>query len=258
MQPLKRIMHLPWRPLKARMRRARFDAVCKKCGLDLDYATNAAGLRILEEVFVDRIYADYFPFYQRNAVLDVGGHFGYFAIFAARNSAPGSRIVTVEPSAHNLGVLRSNIDRLQLNQIHPIHGAVSDTTGTASVHITRDYNCSLFAEHAQGFSNQGALPTETVPTFSLSDVLSQNNLESVDVLKLDCEGAEYAIIEHSPKAVLQRIRVIMMEFHDLKDPRRTGLSMIDQLGSKGFRAVHFHHLPTNMDLNYGKIIAVRA
>jgi hypothetical protein len=80
----------------------------------------------------------------------------------------------------------------------------------------------------------------------------------VDVLKLDCEGAEYSILEHTSEDVLQRVRVIMMEFHDLKDPRRTGLQLIGLLVSKGFRIAHFHHLPTNMDLNFGKIIALRA
>jgi hypothetical protein len=49
----------------------------------------------------------------------------------------------------------------------------------------------------------------------------------------------------------------MMEFHDTKDPERTGLTIKNQLESKGFHAVLFRHLPTTMNLNYGKIIAVR-
>ncbi|MEX2308348.1 MAG: FkbM family methyltransferase [Pirellulales bacterium] len=243
--------------LEARRRRARFASICQRCGLKLDYALNSPGLPILEEVFVKRNYADYFPFYQRNNVLDIGGHFGYFSIFAALNSAPGTRVVTVEPAARNLGVLRANIARMGLDQIQPLHGAVAETTGTATMHVTRAHNCSLIAEHSRGLAAGDEVTSETVPTFTLADVLAQHNLDSVDVLKLDCEGAEYGIIYESPKEVLQRSGLIMMEFHDLKDARRSGLAMVEQLKLKGFHVIQFHHLPSNMNLNYGKIVAVR-
>lgn len=256
MRLLKPIMLLPMRQLKARRRRARFDAICKHCGLKLDYALNNPGVPILEEVFVQRIYADYFPFYQRISVLDVGGHFGYFAIFAALNSAPGSRIVTVEPSAQNWQVLQANVGQMGLDQIRIVHGAVAEHTGTATVHVTQAHNCSLIADHAREFAADGALSSESVQTFSLADMLDQNGFDTVDVLKLDCEGAEYSIIFQSPESVLRRVKVIMMEFHDLKDEHHSGLTMVEQLERKGFRVVHFRHLPTTMNLNYGKIIAV--
>jgi hypothetical protein len=76
-------------------------------------------------------------------------------------------------------------------------------------------------------------------------------------MKLDCEGAEYPIIYDTPADVLARVRVIMMEFHDMKDAERSGSAMVRQLEAKGFRVVVFRHLPTTMNLNYGKIIAVQ-
>jgi FkbM family methyltransferase len=257
MQLLKRIIRLPTRQLAARRHRARFDSICRHCGLTFDYELNSPGLSILEEVFVQRMYADHFPFYQQNNVLDVGGHFGYFAIFAALNSAQGSRIVTVEPSEHNARVLRANIERMNLGHIQIVHGAVAEESGTAKIYLGPAHNCSLIAEHAQGLKTDNRETSELVSTFSLADVLSDNNFDSVDVLKMDCEGAEYAIVFASPESVLRRVRVIMMEFHDLKDAHRNGLAMINQLTEKGFQIAQFHHLPTNMNLNYGKIIAIR-
>jgi FkbM family methyltransferase len=250
-------MLLPVRQYRARRRLARFNSICRSCGLKLDYALNSPGLGILEEVFVKRNYADYFPLYQRNTILDIGGHFGYFAIFAALNSAPGSRIVTVEPSMRNLGVLRSNLARMGLDRIEPVHAAVAAATGTATMHVTQAHNCSLIAEHSRGLSTSDEITSETVPTFSLTDLLARNKLETIDVLKLDCEGAEYEIVYDSPPEVLRTARTIMMEFHDLKDPLRSGLAMADRLKSKGFHVVQFHHLPSNLNLNYGKIVAVR-
>jgi len=42
-----------------------------------------------------------------------------------------------------------------------------------------------------------------------------------DLLKLDCEGAEYAILRHTPVPVLRRFRNILVEFHE--DPPNASL-----------------------------------
>ncbi len=257
MQPLKRAFGLPMRFARARRRRARFDAICRQNGLNLDYELNKDGMDILEEVFVQRLYADYFPFYQRNTILDIGGHFGYFALFAAMNSAPGTRVVTVEPSLRNVTVLRENLRAAGMTQIEVVHGAVADKAGTLDLHVSKAHNCSLYADHAKSFAPGQATSTERVTALTLADVLTQHDFDAVDVMKLDCEGAEYPIIYNSPADVLGRVRVIMMEFHDMKDAERSGPPMVRQLEAKGFRVALFRHLPTNMNLNYGKIIAIR-
>jgi FkbM family methyltransferase len=241
----------------ARRQQSLFESICQRCGLSLDYAANRDGFPIFKEVFIERLYADYFPFYQRNTVLDVGGHFGYFAMFAALSSAAGSRIITVEPSAHNVSVLRANIARSGLRQIEIIHGAVASQTGALELHVSKAHNCSLFADHARAMSDGQSLTTERVDAFSLADMLAKTGVEKVDVLKLDCEGAEYSIIYDTPADVLRRARVIMMEFHDMKDAAKSGLAMVEALRGKGFRIGQFRHLPTTMNLNYGKIIAIR-
>jgi FkbM family methyltransferase len=257
MHPFKRAFSLPMRYARAKRRRERFEAICRQNSLKLDYELNREGMDILNEVFVQRLYSDYFPFYRCNSILDVGGHFGYFALFAANNSAPNSRIVTVEPSSRNLAVLRANITAAGLSQITPVHGAIADQSGTLDLHVSKAHNCSLYAEHTQSIAPGSATSTERVTVHTLADVMAQHGLDSVDVMKLDCEGAEYPIIANTPRDVLARIGVIMMEFHDAKDPQRTGLTIKNQLESKGFRVVLLRHLPSNMNLNYGKIIAVR-
>jgi len=245
------------RYMRAQQRRVRFDAICRRNGLKLDYELNKDGMDILDEVFVQRLYADYFPFYRRNTILDIGGHFGYFAMFAAMNSAPDSRVVTIEPSTRNITVLQSNIATPGLSQVTAVQGAVADKAGTLDLHVSKAHNCSLYADHAQALAPGKAMSTEQVSVFSLADIVEQHGLETIDVMKLDCEGAEYPIIYNTPVEVLWRVRVIMMEFHDTKDAERDGLSMVRQLVAKGFRVVVFRHLPTMMNLNYGKIIAVR-
>ncbi|MBK7009683.1 MAG: hypothetical protein IPH36_14180 [Saprospiraceae bacterium] len=47
-------------------------------GIKLDAESNLESLFTLEEVFVQRSYADYFPFYKKATIVDIGAHKGYF------------------------------------------------------------------------------------------------------------------------------------------------------------------------------------
>jgi hypothetical protein len=58
-----------------------------------------------------------------------------------------------------------------------------------------------------------------VPCVTLAGILRSNGLERVDLLKMDCEGAEYEIFYEAPASCFEAIREIRMEYHNLPDPR---------------------------------------
>ncbi len=49
---------------------------------------------------------------------------------------------------------------------------------------------------------------------TLQEFMDSNHIQKIDFLKLDCEGAEGAILFSTPDEYLRRIRKITMEFHD--------------------------------------------
>jgi hypothetical protein len=62
----------------------------------------------------------------------------------------------------------------------------------------------------------GEQPLSVVSGISLSQLLCDHAVESVDLLKIDCEGGEYAILESTGADVLSRIRNIVFEYHDIE------------------------------------------
>ncbi len=58
----------------------------------------------------------------------------------------------------------------------------------------------------QSGSNLSSDQAETVPAVSLADVFARCQIERCDLLKLDCEGAEYDILFNAPDGILQRIK----------------------------------------------------
>src|SRR5688572_25562845 len=53
----------------------------------------------------------------------------------------------------------------------------------------------------------------TVWTTTLADIFRDHGIDRCDLLKLDCEGAEYRILYSAPRDVLDRIDHIILEYH---------------------------------------------
>ena len=52
-----------------------------------------------------------------------------------------------------------------------------------------------------------------VKSKSLLDIFSENNIQECNFLKLDCEGAEYDIINSLPSDFLNKIKKSVIEYH---------------------------------------------
>ena len=234
--------------------RSEFRRICMANGISLNYRLQRDGLPILKEVFATRRYSNFFPFYEAATIIDIGAHFGYFSIFASMNSDPEATIIAVEPAQHNFDILRRNIRDSQVENVYPIRSAIAGPgqAGEADLYLSRSENASLFRE------GEGPVETEKVRTITLDTLLHEQDIEEVDFLKMDCEGAEYSILLEAGAPILDRIHTISLEFHDLKRPEFTGLALAQHLRENGFEIAHFSHSPTNRARNYGHLIATKA
>lgn len=229
-------------------KKSTFEKLCESNHIQLDYVLNREGISILSDIFQKREYADYFPFYEDSVILDFGGHFGYFSLFAWKNSGNASRIFVFEPDPKNFQILSKNIEN---TPIVAFQMGVSETTGTAKLFLGNSTNHSLIHDYKL---NLNAKEFVTIETISLKDIFEKNNLEKVDFVKMDCEGAEYEIILNSPSEVLQKISTFSIEFHDMQIKEKTAARLIEKLMQSGFKVVKYVYEPSNLGLNYGKLI----
>ena len=246
---LKKLDHILRRILP--INRYLFGKIRRGTGLDLDYAANKAGIPILEAIFIEREYTDYFPMGQQATVVDVGAHYGYFSFFAAMNVAGGSRIIALEPSRENFIVLQQNLDRNPAYSIEALNLALDGRSGEREFHGGLPHNHSFYGNSRQG--------SYLVPTLSLKDFIRQYQLQRIDFLKLDCEGAEFPILLEADAADLDLVRTISLEFHDLPEEGYTSLQLIRHLKKHGFEIVVYRHAPdySASNLSFGKIIATK-
>jgi FkbM family methyltransferase len=87
--------------------------------------------------------------------------------------------------------------------------AVSDTDGTSSFHPPEN---PAHVSHSLLETDRGEGPSVPVSTKRLSTLMQQIEHASIDVLKMDIEGSEYAVIEDMLQSNVD-VRQILVEFH---------------------------------------------
>src|ERR1051326_7492786 len=228
------------------------DSIYNEClintNLKLDFSVDQEP-NILKEIFVSRSYADYFPFYQKSIIVDIGAHYGYFSLFATINSHKESSIFSLEPAKNNYNTLTKNILINGIKNIQILNVGIDAVAGQQSFYLSKSKNHSIFSKERYELSSSERVEINVI---SLKDIFEKFKLKHVDFLKIDCEGAEYPALYNADKNIFDLIKTISMEFHDLKDIRYTGLSMISFLKKQGYDIVKFIHEPTRKNLNYGK------
>jgi FkbM family methyltransferase len=164
----------------------------------------------LFEIFLDHCYIRDLTLPPSPVVVDIGGFIGDFSLYAVKR-LNARRVIVCEPSPRNWALLLKNIaNNGYEDRIEPVKKAVTDG-GDAMMNIDApdELQCMVSAYCP---SEQ---PLNTVPGVSLSQLLRDHAVENVDLLKIDCEGGEYAILESTPSDVLSRIRNIVFEYHDI-------------------------------------------
>lgn len=157
-----------------------------------------------EEVILKKSYDISFGFPPRT-IIDGGGNIGLTAAFWA-TKFPDATIVTLEPDGENFEVLQQNTAAYP--NIHPLRAGVWHRRANLQVKDIGQGNNGFVVEEVS------AAGSDAVPAYSVADILQQMNWPTVDLLKLDVEGAEKEIFSSGYEAWLPRVRVLVVEMHD--------------------------------------------
>jgi FkbM family methyltransferase len=178
-------------------------------------------------VFVVFCKQEYGTDFAGKTVLDIGANIGVFALLACRQGCRS--LVAVEPSPEAFAVLGQNLTENGFaGRAVAVHAAVcGESRGSVPFAVASSALNSL------GDNLSGQRVTE-VATTTLGALLDQHFDGQLDLLKMDCEGAEIEIVSQASDQDLRRIREIRMEFHG-PDIEPT----LQRLHGLGFRTVFF-------------------
>jgi FkbM family methyltransferase len=150
-------------------------------------------------------------------VVDVGAHIGSFAVHLA-TLHPQANIQCYEPSPQSARYLTRNVEQNGLGdriQVHEL--ALADRSGTAllddndggSVHNGLIQADRRLVDGADALDRRHAIE---VPTTTFDDAIAAAP-SPPEVVKMDCEGGEYALVYASAKSSWDAVSRVVMEYH---------------------------------------------
>lgn len=147
-----------------------------------------------------------------DVIVDIGANIGMFTLVASQRTR--NKVFSFEPLPLNYEYLQRNIATNNCANVTTYNCAVSGMSKTEKLYLSKFTGGNILYEHTC-HTTEGQLDSYiVVPCISLEDMMRDNNIEQIDLLKLDCEGSEGSILSAASEVTLLRIRKIVMEFHD--------------------------------------------
>lgn len=134
-------------------------------------------------------------------ILDLGANAGYASVFFALRY-PQARVLAVEPVPANAAIVRRNVAALE--QVEVVEAAVWPRRTTVALH---DPGKSYWGMRVFE-SESGDVQTVTMP-----ELLERAGVDTIDLLKIDIEGAERELFSENTDW-LARVRLLVLELHD--------------------------------------------
>ncbi|WP_180697602.1 amino acid adenylation domain-containing protein [Vibrio parahaemolyticus] len=191
-------------------------------------------------------------------IIDVGAHIGLFTLFA-RKHAPKAKIVSIEPAPRLFDALFSNVAKMN-GSVIPLNSALFDTVGHHDFvyYPSMPGMSTLFADageesrllrsilsHAVSDDKISAIGEETlraliaerlvaesttVTTQTLSDVIRNLGIETIDILKIDVQKSELNILKGVEPSHWHMVRQVIIEAHDIDGSVADSVDLLERVG----------------------------
>jgi FkbM family methyltransferase len=197
-----------------------FATLITRTGVKIKIRTNSTDLMAFTHVWVIGEYSKKgFEINDNDSIIDVGAHIGLFSLFVSQFCKKG-KIFSFEPIKENFELLKENIKINEIKNISIFNEAVSDISSKITLYQNEDE-----AGHSKFIKTSNSVQVNAI---SIKEFFDNENIENCNLLKLDCEGSEYEIIESLPENYLKKVDKIIIEYH-LAD---TKPELLEELKSK--------------------------
>lgn len=139
-------------------------------------------------------------------VVDVGANIGYFTLIMASKTGKDGRVIAFEPEPENFSILKKNIAYNFLDQVVCRPVALGDAIGFAKLFLSKDNKGD---HHVYSTENENR-DFVNVPVQTMDSQLEKLGITKVDVMKIDVQGSESAVLEGMKKIIEQSPDLVML------------------------------------------------
>lgn len=163
---------------------------------------NRADMETFNEVLLRKAY-DIDLEFQPKLIVDAGANIGMTSVFYA-SKYPHAQLISIEPDSGNFTLLKENTNKYK--NITCIQAAIwHEAAQLKLIDIGKGDNSFIVQASGNGYE---------VNAITINQVIHQYQLQHIDVLKIDIEGAEKQVFSHEDTSWLPLCKVIIVEIHD--------------------------------------------
>jgi FkbM family methyltransferase len=143
-----------------------------------------------------------------STVIDVGANIGFFTLLAAKLVGDKGLVLSFEPEPTAFSLLTQSVERNGFSNVRLFQKCISSVDGQEQLHlsVTRNKGLHSIARDLGG-------PSLVVESARLDTIASTLGIGSIDLLKIDVEGAEPEVLEGAVGLISgSRVRNIIMEW----------------------------------------------
>lgn len=163
-------------------------------------------------------------------VLDLGANIGYYSLLAGRQVGEKGRVFAFEPYHETFSLLQKNIEANGLNNVIPVEKAVSNQCGKQKLFLASDPG-----EHSLG--GESGKKFIEVEVTTVDEFVKGQNI-SVDLVKMDVEGAEMHVLEGMAETISKNPHMKIITEFGTKQLERNNCSpsvFLEKLMGYGFK-----------------------
>jgi FkbM family methyltransferase len=188
------------------------------------------GIDDLTAVWTDQVYHDPADLPgEHPVILDIGAHIGTYAVYAALRN-PRAHVYAFEFNDAVFEYLEKSVAINSLeNRVTCIKKGVAGKAGERQSYEDTHggVSSSLYSRE-----DRGLIVGAVVPCITLSDFFQEYGITRCDVLKMNCEGAEYEILGSLSDSEFAMIDSILLQWHRVDGHKPEELDVL--LASKGY------------------------
>jgi len=228
-------------------------------GVDL-LIKSVIDVHLISNIYIQKVY-DYL-FTEPTVVVDIGANVGYSAIWFAKNEFV-KKVYAFEPVKPTYD---QALESVQLNpsfseKVDFRNIGVSDRNQTSSILYFKDHHTisSVLFTDPRKITTSGNPPSSvTIDLVNAKTILDeiityQDQQKCKMVMKIDCEGSEYAIFDKFDTKIWNAVDVILMEVHG-----EHYRDLLKKLAYHGFEVFSINHQKHQMFGHLCDVYAIKS
>ena len=155
-----------------------------------------------------------FDVIDRPVIVDIGANEGYYSLKMAQN--PGAKVFAIEPNPAAFELLCKNIQANDFENIVPLECAIWKEGGKATLNVipqVTSIGTLLPIESSFMSEAEDRVRRVSVNTMTLDELIANNRIDRIDLLKIDVEGGELELLQASLSSLVIVDRIVI-EYHN--------------------------------------------